>query len=333
MLDWAKAFDRLRPDSLSSALRRFGLPAEICSMVSAIYAQRFFTIVDHSGTSTVHPQLSGIAQGCPLSPYLFIAVQTVMLHDVFHELILDVEPEFVVTRDLLYADDTLLISRHPGNLDSLLTRIVDEGQRYGLELNWDKTVHMHISSDLRIAKPGGGFIKSVREAVYLGGLITCDGKATREITRRLGEAGRFFDSLAAAWNHAAITRKRKLTIYSRTVVSKLLYSLESLWLLQADRRRLDAFHCRCLRRILRIPPSFLSRVSNCTVLEIGDSEPLSELLLSRQRKLYSSITQQPAESLVRRLVCDANCQPMRWPGKRRRGRPRQQCSAAVFSLL
>ena len=57
---------------------------------------------------------------------------------------------------------------------------------YGLELNWSKTVQMQISTGQRLSRPDGQEISSVREAVYLGGLFTCDGKAGRELSRRVG---------------------------------------------------------------------------------------------------------------------------------------------------
>ena len=40
MLDWAKAFDRVRADSLIDALRRFGLPGDMLNIISAIYLDR-----------------------------------------------------------------------------------------------------------------------------------------------------------------------------------------------------------------------------------------------------------------------------------------------------
>ena len=106
MLDWAKAFDRVKPASMSSALSRFGLPEDMCEMISSIYSTRFFKVKDHTGESSTRRQMTGIAQGCPLSPYLFIAVQTVMLHDVYKDVKLGTESSYVVTRDVLYADDT-----------------------------------------------------------------------------------------------------------------------------------------------------------------------------------------------------------------------------------
>ena len=79
------------------------------NMIKGIYAHRYFTIVDHCGRSSERKQMAGIAQGYPLSTYLFIIVQTVLLHDALSDLVLAEEPEYVVTRDLLYADDTLLV--------------------------------------------------------------------------------------------------------------------------------------------------------------------------------------------------------------------------------
>eukprot|EP00959_Pyramimonas_sp_CCMP1952_P050584 1056933-Pyramimonas_sp.AAC.1 len=64
------------------ALARFGIPCQMVDMIKAIYDGRDFYLKDPGGDSTLRKQKAGIAQGCPLSPYLFIIVQTVMLFDV-----------------------------------------------------------------------------------------------------------------------------------------------------------------------------------------------------------------------------------------------------------
>eukprot|EP00959_Pyramimonas_sp_CCMP1952_P340380 7129418-Pyramimonas_sp.AAC.1 len=92
---------------------------------------------------------------------------------------------------------------------------------------------MHIATNDLVVRPDGGPIKAVREAVYLGGMINCDGRATPEITRRLGEAFGIFNKFANIWSHArthahtAAGWKRTFKLYDSVVLSKLLYSLGS----------------------------------------------------------------------------------------------------------
>lgn len=83
LLDWSKAFDT---SSLLLALQRFGLPQEVLDMVAAIYNSRTFTVRDSGKTSSLHVQGAGIAQGCPLSPYLFVIVMSVLMADATTEI-------------------------------------------------------------------------------------------------------------------------------------------------------------------------------------------------------------------------------------------------------
>ena len=148
-----------------------------------------------------------------------------MLNDAVDSLLLEPEPDYVVTRDILYADDTLFVSRHQSNLQAMLNAIVEEGRKYGLELNWGKTIQMKISTCTKVTRPDGSDIKTMRDAVYLGGLVTCDGKATTEVSRRLGEAAKTFKQLDKRWSRSSLGWKRKYNIYDSVVLSKLLYSL------------------------------------------------------------------------------------------------------------
>ena len=162
--------------------------------------------------------------------------------------------------------------------------------------------------------------------------MSCDGRANSELSRRIGESTNLFRQLQKLWSHTSIGRRRKIQIYWSCVISKLLYSLDSLWLLKAERDRLDAFHCKCLRRVLGIPHSFVSRISNSTVLAKAGSLPLSQVLQEKQIALYRNIANQPVDSLLRRLVCNPDGTPKTWAHRRGRGRPRQQWAKSVFAL-
>ena len=122
-LDWSKAFDRIIPDALVHALRRFGLPVEMLQMVRAIYTDRRFLVRDNGVASTTHVQATGIAQGCPLSPYLFVTMMSVLVQDAATALkalgVTDKETKpYVVTRDILYTDDTLLVGSDANTLQT-----------------------------------------------------------------------------------------------------------------------------------------------------------------------------------------------------------------------
>ena len=100
-----------------------------------------------------------------------------------------------------------------------------------------------------------------------------------------------------------------------------------------DRSHLNAFQCYCLRRILRIPPSFVSRISNAEVLGRSRQIQYSALLEQRQIRLYQKVQSMPVENMLRRLVCDLNGNPKQWHVRRSRGRPQQRWAQSVFKLI
>ena len=53
LLDWAKAFDKIRPEAMLRALERFGIPVNFFNMVRGIYSDRTFA----SKNAASHPAL------------------------------------------------------------------------------------------------------------------------------------------------------------------------------------------------------------------------------------------------------------------------------------
>ena len=113
-------------------------------------------------------------------------------------------------------------------LQGRLNTIVDEGERYGLELNWGCFFVMGIHNTVDIYQPSGEALKVPGQAVYLGGMLTCSAVSKPEVTRRLGEAIGCFEALNQCWSHTNVTSHRKVHIYMSCIVSKLLYNLHSL---------------------------------------------------------------------------------------------------------
>ena len=80
-LDAANAFDSISSDALLNALSRFGIPDQVVEIIQSTYTDWKFVVHDCGSESSPHRQGSGVCQGCPLSPFLFIAVMTVIMSD------------------------------------------------------------------------------------------------------------------------------------------------------------------------------------------------------------------------------------------------------------
>ena len=85
LLDWEKAFDKVSHEALFSAMERMNLPDKYQNLIKDIYKKPTFKVEMEGLVSDYYTQETGIRQGCPLSPYLFLIVMTVLFHDVKEE--------------------------------------------------------------------------------------------------------------------------------------------------------------------------------------------------------------------------------------------------------
>jgi hypothetical protein len=331
-LDWAKAFDSISPSAMIVALRRFGVTEHVLRVTQAIYSERSFKVVDCSQKSRQHAQNAGISQGCPLSPFLFVMIMTILMRDATESLS-NTDKQLLERgglTELLYADDTLLLSVNSGSLERLLAAVSDAGARYGLELHWGKLQLMRVRCEDTVRKPEGGCIESKPGLSYLGTVISEDGRIGKELARRIGAAHSDFRSLVRLWRHTSVRRVRKLEIFNAVIVSRLLYGLSSAWLNTSERRRLDGFQNRCLRSIWGIAPSFISRVSNQHVLDATSQMQMSRSLLKLQLEFFVKVALAPDESLLRQVTfCPGRLWPVIERYVRKPGRPRLEWTSQV----
>jgi hypothetical protein len=123
------------------ALGRFGLPSKILRMIRHIYEDRMFKVVHDGCKSSCRRQQSGISQGCPLSPFLFVMLMSVITNDAIANLSTESQQQLVngSLDVVLYADDTLIIGASEARLQELLESVADVGGRYGMELHWSSS--------------------------------------------------------------------------------------------------------------------------------------------------------------------------------------------------
>ena len=125
--------------------------------------------------------------------------------------------------------------------------------------------------------------------------------------------------------------------------SKVLYGLECIQLTQPDLDKINSFQMKSLRRILKIPPTFIDRsYSNQRVLDVlRDTHRLSihlfsQIWLKRKLKLFGHILRSSPDDPLRQVLFEYNSFTPRIE-YRRPGRPRTdwllQSFKDAFALL
>ena len=125
-LDWEKAFDKVDHDTLGYALARMGIDQKIITTLRDGCDQATFFVEDDFGVSDKKTPKSGIRQGCPLSPYLFVMVMTCIEADVLAKLSTEAKNQRLENMDydmVFYADDTIVFSKTLQGIEEILGHI------------------------------------------------------------------------------------------------------------------------------------------------------------------------------------------------------------------
>ncbi|CAE7260206.1 Pol [Symbiodinium natans] len=265
LLDWEKAFDKIHPQALHTALTRYGVPHHLTNLISNIYTAPQFNVSAAGHTSSTATASSGIRQGCPLSPYLFLIVHSMIMHDVDVAITANGQnlpwlySQNQAFYDLAFADDTALMSGTAAKTEQLLHAVQTTAAHSNLRLNVKKCMLLRSpASSGAVHFTDGTPVQQVDHAKYLGVILSSDSSSHRDVVQRIAKARKNFNALHSFWRHADISRKWKLRIYNAVFVPLLTYGMESAALTQSDLHRLEAFHSQCLRKICRIGSTYFT---------------------------------------------------------------------------
>ena len=102
------------------------------------YIHPTFYVQDDYSKSDTKKQSSGITQGCPISPYLFVLVMACIDYDVRLEISQETKENRlprIVFDSVYYAEDTILFSRDKKLFEELLELTEQTTRSYGRKLN------------------------------------------------------------------------------------------------------------------------------------------------------------------------------------------------------
>ena len=217
-----------------------------------------------------------------------------------------------------------------------MARVEEKGRDYGLQMHWGKVCLVRVgSATQQLHTPQGEPIQAQDSMLYLGSTVHANGKFGCEISRKIGFVRAEFDFLHRIWKSSALPQSRKLQIFDALILCKLRYGVASSWLSKSELRRLDGFEAWCLRKMLGIKPSFISRVSNARVRQIAGTSPISSAIRTSQLRLLGQVLTEPCKSVLKDVAFQGggSLTPTTAAYVRRVGRPKHNWTDQLMNMM
>lgn len=297
-IDYKQAFDSVWQEGLWKVLRHCGVPEDLVMLIEDIYSKSESAVRVEGELTEWFMIRVGVRQGCGMSSDLFNMMLEIVMRlakkEEEHGINLNGRP----LNNLRFADDIDLIADTQEKLQDITSRVYNSSKRMGLKINVEKTKTMVIGKrheDLQI-RTENGILEQVTRFVYLGGLITEDGRCEEDIKRRIGLACTAFGKLGKMWKAKNISIRTKMKLYHTLVEPVLLYGSECWCLRKEDEQRLLVAEMSWLRRI--IGRSRREKIRNeKTREELGVDETIVEKIKKRRLRWFGHVRRMAKQRL------------------------------------
>ena len=135
--------------------------------------------------------------------------------------------------NLRYADDTTLMAESEEELKSLLMKVKEESEKFGLKLNIQKTKIM-ASGPITSWQIDGEIVETAADFIFGGSKITADGDCSHEIKRRLLLGKKVMTNLGSILKSRDVTLLTKVHLVKAMFFSVVVYGCESWTIKKAE---------------------------------------------------------------------------------------------------
>ena len=270
-IDFRQAFDLINRKQLMSALKELGIHPKLRRLISMTMFKTTVSIKFQRGITEEIGVNKGVRQGDALSATLFnLALEYVVRK---------INTGTLRTRGgqiIAYADDIVLVTKRRKIMKDMLSEIIEEGKKIGLEINEDKTKIMRIGKKLetREIKIGQYNFEEVDKFKYLGVTISSQGDRRTEIKEKIVAANRAFHANKKLLKSKVLRKETKMKVYRTMIRPILLYAAETMTMTKRDEEDMRVMERKIMRAILgpiRLDNGEYRQRMNCELLqEIGD---------------------------------------------------------------
>lgn len=287
-IDYEKAFDRVRHGKLIEILRKTDVDEDIRCIENLYWYQRAHVKTQSFRTEDIRIRRE-VRQSCVLSPRLFNMYSEEIFSEAFEDSEQGIKVNGIPISNLIYADDSVLLANNMTELQDMCTRLNIASNRYGLNINANKTKFMIISRDkLRYANStpsiGNQLIERVEKYQYLGCWLHADWNPEQKIRTRIEKGRAAFLKFKNVLNCRDIQLQLRLRYAKCYIWSVLLYGVKA-WTMKTNTiNKLEAFEMWTYRRLLKI--SWTDRITNEEVLNMMQKERELLNIIKKRKTSY-----------------------------------------------
>ena len=351
-IDLTKAFDTVNRAALWAILRKLGCPPRFVQIIRSFHDGMFCRVIENGDASDPFPVSNGVKQGCVLAPTLFSLLFAQMLSAALSQTEAGVKIHYrtdgdffnlrrlksytkvtrAIVRDFLFADDCALAAHSEEDLQELADCFATAAKSFGLTVSIKKTeVLRQLAPNTARPPPSitmdGNALKNVDTFKYLGSCINSAANLDDEVLCRISRASQAFGRLhTRVWHERGISIKTKLSVYRAVVLPSLLYGCETWTCYRRHTKKLDQFHLRCLRKVLRV--SWKDHVPNQEILRRAELTGIEAMLNQAQLRWSGHVTRMDDSRLPKQLF-HAELST----GKRHKGGQRKRYKDVLKSTL
>jgi hypothetical protein len=334
-IDLVKAYDKINHNLLWLILKKRGVPSNFLNLIKNLYIGTEACIKTIDGLTNSFSLNNGLKQGSILSPLLFniffgciidlLRVRSkglgiTLIHNKNND-IFDISNikknkkdnlvEFEIS-NILFADDSLLISDCPIKLQKLIIIFDELVSAFGLEISIPKSEIMinNLSENPNIEYLfylNNQNFKNSKTFKYLGCLQNTANNMSDEINSRIMSAYvSYSKNKIAIFNNRDLSFKIILSNFKVLILSVLLYGCE-IWVLNKNELfSLERLQFRLLKQIFRLG-DYKNRISYLDLLMLSYKNgvellPIDILIRKRRLTYFGKIMQSKEYSLIKMII-------------------------------
>lgn len=326
-IDLRKAYDSVPVEKLWDALKDKGVQTGYINAIKQLYKEIKSRVKVGGSLSEEFIVNKGLRQGCCISPTLFkIYIDKAIKEWKKKCKVLGVKMEDESLYSLLFADDQIIVAEDEDDVNYMFRKLVEELEKWGLEINIEKTQYMVIGAQGRDLQTDKGIVKHTKEYKYLGTTFTDRGRDDQDIQNKIKRGKTIVRQLhPVLWNNN-ITSYTKRRMFSTFIESTVTYGAEAWTLNKGLKSKINATEMMYWRRCCKT--TILDRVRNDEIRnKMGVDTTLTDSIEKKQLMWYGHMRRLGQERLPQKI--------WRWKpeNRRKRGRPRRTWNQEIKEAM